>query len=65
MIGQNRQGQFQQLKADHDFVEEEQELKLNTELTRAIHELTIEMHARLIGQASADRPTGADPTPES
>ena len=65
MIGQNRQGQFQQLKADHDFVEEEQELKLNTELTRAIHELTMDMHTRLIGQAPADRPTAADPTPES
>ena len=35
MIGQNRQAAFQQAKADHDFVEQEQELKLNTELTRA------------------------------
>jgi uncharacterized membrane protein len=40
MIGQNRQATFQQAKADHDFVEEVQELKLNTELTREIHELT-------------------------
>ena len=31
MIGQNRQATFQQEKADHDFVEGEQELKLNTE----------------------------------
>ena len=28
MIGQNRQGAFQQAKADHDFVEEDQELDL-------------------------------------
>ena len=45
MIGQNRQAAFQQAKADHDFVEQEQELKTNTELTKAIHELTKQMHA--------------------
>ena len=33
MIGQNRQSAFQQEKADHDFVAQEQELELNTELT--------------------------------
>jgi uncharacterized membrane protein len=49
MIGQNRQASFQQAKADHDFVEQEQELKTNTELTRAIHQLTTEVHTRLIG----------------
>ena len=41
MIGQNRQAAFQQAKADHDFTEAEQELRANTELTRAIHELMI------------------------
>ena len=56
MIGQNRQGAFQQAKADHDFVEEEQELKTNTDLTRQIHELTLELHERLVGKASMDRP---------
>src|SRR3954454_7219221 len=40
MIGQNRQAAFQQAKADHDFHEQEEELKLNTDLTRAIHEMT-------------------------
>jgi len=48
MIGQNRQSAFQQAKADHDFVEQEQELKLNTELTRAIHQLTLDLHARVV-----------------
>ena len=48
MIGQNRQSAFQQAKADHDFVEQEQELKSNTELTRAIHSLTTEIHARIV-----------------
>jgi len=48
MIGQNRQAAFQQAKADHDFVEEEQELKLNTDLTREIANLTREVHARVI-----------------
>ena len=40
MIGQNRQAAFQQAKADHDFTEQELELKTNTELTRAMHTLT-------------------------
>src|SRR5690349_13947165 len=33
MIGQNRQAEFQQAKADHDFTQQELELKTNTELT--------------------------------
>ncbi|WP_040811362.1 DUF1003 domain-containing protein [Nocardia concava] len=48
MIGQNRQADFQQAKADHDFQEQELELKTNTELTRAIHMMTAELHRRLI-----------------
>lgn len=48
MIGQNRQAAFQQAKADHDFNEQELELKTNTELTRAIHTLTTELHRRLV-----------------
>ncbi len=52
MIGQNRQAAFQQAKADHDFNEQELELKTNTELTRQIHVLTTELHRRLIEQSS-------------
>ncbi len=48
MIGQNRQSSFQQARADHDFQEQELELKTNTELTRAIHTLTTELHIRLM-----------------
>ncbi|WP_225829791.1 DUF1003 domain-containing protein [Streptomyces sp. NK08204] len=48
MIGQNRQAAFQQMKADHDFIEQELELKTNTELTRAIHAMTMELHRRLV-----------------
>src|ERR1700710_506878 len=50
MIGQNRQADFQQKKADHDFVANEQELKLNTELTQLVAKLTQEIHAKLIEQ---------------
>lgn len=50
MIGQNRQAAFAQAKADHDFVEQELELKTNTELTRAIHTMTNELHRRLVAQ---------------
>jgi uncharacterized membrane protein len=49
MIGQNRQASFQQAKADHDFVEQEQELKLNTDVTKAIHALAQEIHQRVVG----------------
>jgi uncharacterized membrane protein len=48
MIGQNRQASFQQAKADHDFAEQELELKTNTELTREIDRLTLELHKRLV-----------------
>jgi uncharacterized membrane protein len=48
MIGQNRQAAFQQAKANHDFVEQELELKTNTELTRAVHELALEIHRRVV-----------------
>src|SRR3954447_205049 len=48
MIGQNRQASFQQAKANHDFLEQEQELKLNTELTRQVHALTLELHQRIV-----------------
>ena len=55
MIGQNRQAAFQQAKADHEFLEGEQELKLNTELTREIHELTREVHERVVGEPADTR----------
>jgi len=63
MIGQNRQASFQQAKADHDFVEEDQELKLNTQLTREIADLTREI-ADLTRQVH-DRVAGDQPRPVS
>jgi uncharacterized membrane protein len=48
MIGQNRQAAFQQAKANHDFNEQELELKTNTDLTREIERLTVELHNRLL-----------------
>ncbi|HUI47072.1 MAG TPA: DUF1003 domain-containing protein [Acidimicrobiia bacterium] len=53
MIGQNRQASFQQAKADHDYSEEEAMLKENTDLTKAIHELTRQVHEKLLGAAPA------------
>jgi hypothetical protein len=46
MIGQNRAAAFQQAKADHDFVEQEAELRTNTELTREILALASELQRR-------------------
>ena len=57
MIGQNRQAAFQQAKADHDFVEQEQELKTNTDITRQVHELAMQIHASVVVNAK-----GADGT---
>lgn len=48
MIGQNRQAEFQRAKADHDFASGEQELRLNTELTREVHTLTTELHRHVL-----------------
>jgi len=50
LIGQNRAAVFQQAKADHDFTEQETELKTNTQLTREIHLLTSELHRRAFGR---------------
>ena len=48
MIGQNRQADFAQRKADHDFMEQDTELKLNTELTKNIHTLAQEIHRAVV-----------------
>ena len=48
MIGQNRQADFAQRKADHDYHEQETELHMNTELTRLIHDLAKEIHASVM-----------------
>jgi uncharacterized membrane protein len=52
MIGQNRQASYQQAKADHDFDVSEQELHTNTDLTKAIHALTQQIHQQVVGGAN-------------
>jgi uncharacterized membrane protein len=47
MVGQNRQAVYQQAKAEHDFVEQELELKTNTELTRQVRQIVSELEKRL------------------
>ena len=54
MIGQNRQAEFQRAKADHDFATQEQELELNTELTRETHTLTTELHGHVLGALATE-----------
>jgi uncharacterized membrane protein len=58
MIGQNRAAAFQQAKANHDFVEQEQELKTNTVLTREIQVLTKEIHQRVLGDLTTNSAPG-------
>jgi uncharacterized membrane protein len=55
MIGQNRQASFQQAKADHDFNEQELELKTNTQLTREIDQLITELRDRLLDAGGQSR----------
>lgn len=55
MIGQNRQAAFAKAKADHDFEAETLELRRNTELTREVHRLTVEVHRRVITDAGSVR----------
>jgi uncharacterized membrane protein len=49
MIGQNRQAAFQQVKADSDYKDVNKLLVENTDLTRAIHQQTDELHKRVLG----------------
>jgi uncharacterized membrane protein len=49
MIGQNRQAAFQQAKADSDYEKIDKLLEENTELTRLVHQLTKEVHERVMG----------------
>ncbi len=63
MIGQNRQAAFSQAKAEHDFVESELELKTNTEITREIHAMTVELQRRLGGGGPGDHPPPPTPDP--
>jgi hypothetical protein len=58
MIGQNWSAEFQQAKANRDFIEQEQELKINTALTREIEVLTKEIHERVLGDLAANPATG-------
>jgi len=43
---------FQQQKADHDFVAQEEELHVNTQLTRQVERLTREIHGAVLGTGS-------------
>jgi uncharacterized membrane protein len=61
MIGQNRQGAFQQAKADHDYLDVNNLLVENTDLTRAVHDLTVELHHHLLARGGDGPTTGASP----
>jgi len=53
MIGQNRQADFTQAKANRDFAVAERELHENTEITRAIQQLTLEIHEHYLDATPA------------
>jgi len=63
MIGQNRQTAFQQAKADHDYQDVNTLLRENTDLTRAVHELTEDLHRRVLGADTAPAAADADGRP--
>jgi uncharacterized membrane protein len=49
MIGQNRQAAFQQAKSDTDYQDVNTLLTENTNLTRAINQMTEELHRHVLG----------------
>jgi uncharacterized membrane protein len=55
MIGQNRQAAFAQAKANHDFTVAGQNLRDNTEMTREIHQMVAEIHARYRQEGGTSR----------
>jgi uncharacterized membrane protein len=57
MIGQNRQAAFQQAKSDQDYHDVNSLLVENTGLTRAINQMTEELHRHLLGGAQPSPPT--------
>jgi uncharacterized membrane protein len=59
MIGQNRQADFQRAKADHDFATGAQELRTNTELTRAVHTMTSDLHRHLLEKVPEEARDGS------
>ena len=63
MVGQNRQAAFQQAKADHDYAEEGMLLAENTDLTKAIHELTKALHLQVCGPLPTADDDDATPPP--
>lgn len=63
MIGQNRQADFAQRKADHDYVAQEMELHHNTEVTELISRLTAEIHAAVHAAPPGPDHDGPPPRP--
>jgi uncharacterized membrane protein len=61
MIGQNRQAEVSQAKADHDYRAQELELDHNTKITELIHQLTKEIHATVIAEGQPSRPAARLP----
>ena len=59
MIGQNRQADISQRKADHDYRAQELELDHNTKVTELIHQLTLEIHAAVAAKGTADGDSSA------
>jgi len=59
MIGQNRQGAFQQAKADRDYADVNRLLLENTDLTRKINTLTQEIHQRVLPDSATGEPETA------
>jgi len=53
MIGQNRQSAFQQAKSDRDYQDVNTLLVENTNLTRAVNEMTTELHEHLLGDKAS------------
>jgi uncharacterized membrane protein len=59
MIGQNRQADFQQRKADYEFNAQERHLEHNTVLTEKVHTILVELDRRLPVADAGEPPGGS------
>lgn len=52
LIASNDQAARDKVQAEHQYEHQEQQLKFNTDVTQAMHKLTKEIHAKIVGEKS-------------
>ncbi len=53
LIAQNRQAARDKIQAEHQYEHQEKQLKINTDLTQVVHDLTEEIHKTVVDKPQA------------